>query len=65
MLYTGREQNPRVDPARAPARGRSFARRIDCADGGEARPPVNPDAGARIVREPPHGHGARRQLDID
>lgn len=66
MLYTGREQNPRMDPARTPAEERrTFSRRIDCADAGRARQPVNPNAGARTVREPVQGSGARRRLDID
>ena len=66
MLYTGREQNPRVDAARTPAgERRTFSRRIDCADAGRERQPVNPSATGRTIREPVQGTGARRRLDID
>jgi hypothetical protein len=66
MLYTGRDQNPRVDAARAPAaERRTFSRRIDCADGERARQPVNPSAADRAVREPMQANGVRRRLDID
>jgi hypothetical protein len=65
MLYSGREQNPRMDSPRAAAdERRAFARRIDCAEGGRARQPVNPSPGLP-AREPMQAHGARRRLDID
>jgi hypothetical protein len=63
MLYTGREQDPRTDPARTAGEERRFARRIDCAEAGQARQPVNPSPSARVQREPQQG--ARRRLDID
>ncbi|HEX6912714.1 MAG TPA: hypothetical protein VF142_20065 [Longimicrobium sp.] len=66
MLYTGREKDPRTDAGRTPAdERRTFARRIDCADGGRARQPVNPSPTGRTVREPLQAGGTRRRLDID
>ena len=66
MLYSGREQNPRMDSSRAAAdERRAFARRIDCAEGGRARQPVNPSPGILPKREPMQAQGARRRLDID
>lgn len=66
MLYSGREQTPRMgDPARAGAEERrAFPRRIDCDDTGASRRAVNPSAidralGARQAQP------VRRQLDID
>lgn len=65
MLYSEREQNPRMDSPRAAAdERRAFARRIDCAEAGRARQPVNPSPGLSN-REPMQAHGARRRLDID
>lgn len=64
MLYTGREQEPRRDAARALGEDRrTFARRIDCADAGR-RQVVNPDAVGRELRDA-RLDGGRRRLDID
>lgn len=66
MLYSGREQNPRMDSPRAAAdERRAFARRIDCAEEGRARQPVNPSPGSPAKREPLQARGDRRRLDID
>lgn len=65
MLYSGREQDPRMASPRAAAdERRAFARRIDCAEEGRARQPVNPSPGLPS-QEPMQAHGARRRLDID
>lgn len=64
MRYSSAEQNPGTDAARTAAEDRrTFTRRIDCADGGRARQPVNPCPSPRTQREPLQS-GARR-LDID
>ena len=66
MLYPGRDTNPRMDAARTTAgERRAFSRRIDCAEAGRARLPVNPSAGAPDRREAMDGRDGRRRLDID
>lgn len=66
MLYSGREQTPRMDSPRAAAdERRAFSRRIDCAEAGRARQPVNPSPGGSPKREPLQALGDRRRLDID
>lgn len=65
-MYPGRELNPRMDAARTAAgERRAFSRRIDCAEAGRARQPVNPSAGGMDRREPMQGRDGRRRLDID
>ena len=66
MLYSGREQNPRMgDPARTGAdERRAFARRIDCEDTGGARRAVNPSVTGRTLHAQ-QAQPARRRLDID
>ena len=67
MLYSGRDQDPRMgDPARTAAdERRAFARRIDCDDTGRARQAVNPAAAARVAQHAQPVQAARRRLDID
>lgn len=68
MLYSGRDQDPRMgDPARTAAdERRAFARRIDCDDTGRARQAVNPSPAAdRVARYAQPVQAARRRLDID
>ncbi|HEX6040892.1 MAG TPA: hypothetical protein VFZ20_22720 [Longimicrobium sp.] len=55
-----------MDAARTAAgERRAFSRRIDCAEAGRARQPVNPSAGGMDRREPMQGRDGRRRLDID
>lgn len=67
MLYTGRDQDPRMgDPTRTKAdERRAFSRRIDCDDTGRARRAVNPSAIGRGTRDELQAQPARRRLDID
>lgn len=65
MMYPGRDSSPRMDAGRTAAdQRRAFSRRIDCAEAGRARPPVNPSA-SQDRREPMQGRDGRRRLDID
>ena len=63
MLYTGRDQDPRVgEPARGEER-RAFTRRIDCEDTRRARPAETvAEPARRDLRSAP---GGRRGYDID
>ena len=63
MLYTGRDQNPRMgEPARVEER-RTFTRRIDCEDTRRARPAeLMAEPVQRDLRSAP---GGRRGYDID
>jgi hypothetical protein len=64
MLYTHREQNPRMgDPRAAADERRAFSRRIDCDGTGRSAQPVNPSAG--LDRRDAQAGGGRRRLDID
>lgn len=63
MLYTGREQNPRVDQAPHTHERRTFTRRIDCEETpGARRPEVHAAPDPRDARAATTG---RRAYDID
>lgn len=66
MMYPERNLHPRMDATRTAAgERRAYSRRIDCAEAGRARQPVNPSAGETDRREPMQGRDGRRWLDID
>ncbi len=66
MMYPARDMDPRMDAGRMAAGDRrAFARRIDCAEAGRARQPVNPSPAGMDRREPLQGRDGRRRLDID
>jgi hypothetical protein len=61
MLYTGRNENPRMGEAPRTEERRTFTRRIDCEDTRRARP-------SELLAAPPRdarGAPGRRAYDID
>lgn len=66
MMYPAQDLNTRMDAGRTAAGDRrAFSRRIDCAEAGRARQPVNPSPAGLDRRDPLQARGGRRRLDID
>ena len=63
MLYTGRDQTPRMGEPQRTGERRAFTRRIDCEDTPRTRQPdVHAEPAPRDRRATPAG---RRAYDID